>query len=762
MDGSIAHLSSHYRMVAPQVAVSGLASRLDRVLRQGVIENYEAALQKTLGDDKAVYVLRRVTANMTVTLDADASDAAVARSWGSQLASAAMRAIARADDQPGDVVRFENHADYVAHYLVARLKGTDHNQWFYAAFAELSALDRVTAIRRGVLDNREHLAAILRYVHQAGQLDALISVLDAQTKRVLWSIESDLRSDLNVDRSLFLLALQFVDELEVWARIRRDAENLFWDYLEIGPRATDWREPRSLAVTVFEVVRFLFVQGYLVRHLKDPGDFLLRLNRTLENFEWLDREWLVAAVVELFETSEQKSVDLPARLIIDRATPRQHELISAIARLLEDSNEISVANDPEAAALKLFGLLAVEFPDLAADTAAKVMIESLISVATTLQVVAAPADFVKRLQAHDIEGALRLLRPEQRERARRACRLLSRLGQPALAVVEKFSSETKPVVPIRGVESKCAGLSLLLRAALDIRLQALAEEAAYPPASKLPRSATLFLLAALRLGGESAAANGRIDEGLRILAGVDQDLDLGTLRDCWFDSGVPDHARFQNALLRMASGQRLIRPDIMYLFLVDLPSGRRAIVAADESGTLWPLGRVVDTEAQGETAVRDWQTIWEDATGVRPRVIAGDRMLASMLERAGGVSVRPHDEETQATFDNGRKALVEALEVLQSGQTDDQELDLTMAIVACLLLRAWARWLLGFSASSVPFLVKNFLRRRGKLQVLSDCLCVELETGPLDMVLEMAGYLAELDAVPWLPSGRVRFLLEGV
>jgi hypothetical protein len=84
-----------------------------------------------------------------------------------------------------------------------------------------------------------------------------------------------------------------------------------------------------------------------------------------------------------------------------------------------------------------------------------------------------------------------------------------------------------------------------------------------------------------------------------------------------------------------------------------------------------------------------------------------------------------------------------------------------MFLVACLLLRLWARWLRQFSSSGVPYLLSNFVRRGGRLRASGNVLTVELERGPLDIVVEMAGYLAELERVPWLGGGSVRFGLRG-
>ncbi len=76
------------------------------------------------------------------------------------------------------------------------------------------------------------------------------------------------------------------------------------------------------------------------------------------------------------------------------------------------------------------------------------------------------------------------------------------------------------------------------------------------------------------------------------------------------------------------------------------------------------------------------------------------------------------------------------------------------------LLRLWARWLRGFADSSVPFLLENFIRRPGYLSVSPTEIKVEMEQRTLDMVLEMADYLAPIETIAWLGGRRLSFTLS--
>ncbi len=77
------------------------------------------------------------------------------------------------------------------------------------------------------------------------------------------------------------------------------------------------------------------------------------------------------------------------------------------------------------------------------------------------------------------------------------------------------------------------------------------------------------------------------------------------------------------------------------------------------------------------------------------------------------------------------------------------------------LLRLWARWLHNFADSSLPYLMRNFVDRPGRLVITPDEVQVELEPRPLDIVLEMAGYLEPLTRMSWLDGKTVVFHVVG-
>jgi hypothetical protein len=82
------------------------------------------------------------------------------------------------------------------------------------------------------------------------------------------------------------------------------------------------------------------------------------------------------------------------------------------------------------------------------------------------------------------------------------------------------------------------------------------------------------------------------------------------------------------------------------------------------------------------------------------------------------------------------------------------------ALVAETLLRVWRRWLGGLGRSSTGYLLVQFLRRPGLVEVEPRRVLVTLASRPLDIVLEQAGYLLPLSGVALLGGRDLVFRTE--
>ncbi len=340
-------------------------------------------------------------------------------------------------------------------------------------------------------------------------------------------------------------------------------------------------------------------------------------------------------------------------------------------------------------------------------------------------------------------------------------------GSPAAGApaVEAPRSSTE-----EAIEIECAGIFLLARAILDGRLGALVHRAAWPPGAEPSRLGAAITAVALCWAGEAAVTeDDLLDEGIRHLAGWDRPTDLAAVRALWRGAGDGDHRRFTGELLRLAAGQRLLRGEQLRLYRLTTAGGTPALVAGCETEGVWPFGHAGGGEL-GELLPR-WLELWRRGTGREPEAILCDAALAEAAGAPAGVELIPVPAAAEAAAEGsergrllaahraGREALTGALAALDGAWLGDPGSDLAATLAAAALLRVWARWLGRFAGAGVPFLLENFIRRPGRLSVAGHVLRVELAPGPMDMVLEMAGYLDDLEAVPWLAGRRLELHL---
>jgi hypothetical protein len=96
----------------------------------------------------------------------------------------------------------------------------------------------------------------------------------------------------------------------------------------------------------------------------------------------------------------------------------------------------------------------------------------------------------------------------------------------------------------------------------------------------------------------------------------------------------------------------------------------------------------------------------------------------------------------------------------EPGPASPPGVERAVATLAAAVLRAFARWLPGLPGASARFLSDGCLRRGGAVQAGRDAIDIRLDPAPLDVVLELAGYLRPLEAVPWLGGRAVRFAVR--
>jgi hypothetical protein len=161
--------------MAAQKRLDGLVARLPSVLN--------GRLRPPASDETAVYRIRHLQLDLWV--DAlDMADSTIAHNWSRLLLHAVTRALLYGG--PGDVVRYDNHAHFLAAFLGDLLNGTAWSRWMYAEFAPLSGLP-VGQVTAQLLAPRPELLSPVAVILQRGrQLERLLQALRPADVELIW------------------------------------------------------------------------------------------------------------------------------------------------------------------------------------------------------------------------------------------------------------------------------------------------------------------------------------------------------------------------------------------------------------------------------------------------------------------------------------------------------------------------------------------------------------------------------------------------
>ncbi len=535
------------------------------------------------------------------------------------------------------------------------------------------------------------------------------------------------------DRPLFTQTCQLITVLGLWRSPPTDIEALLANYRP--GQIADWSDRQSLTDYVEDVLGFFDNRG-LLQHFNGvvPIDFSRRLEQKLAVFDWLDTERLRQSIWHLINGAQASRGHR-------RPTAKQRHLLADLRNVLKrQARQISANADPVAIKVHLYAALLDDHPHWAGDALAVRLLDALADALAT--------DSGKGPGgASDTQVVLNVFGPETQD-------LLAALGA------------TSEGAAIR-VQTPCAGALLLLRTIADVRLPMLAPMLA-PASDDLPVADPFhFVLLPLlaRLGGEGAIHKGRLDQALALLAGPHTQLDWSAWTVSWRapcsgdgseqDSGVGEgspNAALLAALWRVLAGQRVLPAAGLHLHRLTLVE-RPIWVVGDGDSHCWPFWAYADETTPGALL-----ELWGKACGSRPAVVTIDD------PEAGDIQVQhPADLSAEDAVDahrQNREALQAALASLEHAKLGVPEADLTLGLIAIALLRAWARWLPRFGDSSPSHLLANLIRRRGWLSVTPNAIDIILEPAPLDVIVEMAGYTAELEKLPWLDGRNVRYSVE--
>ena len=570
-------------------------------------------------------------------------------------------------------------------------------------------------------------------------------------------------------RPLLAAAIELARALRLWAG-RLDQAAALDRYVATGPRERAWSDPRDLADGVWEAFRWLDSAGALkatapgqarpaVAGAADSGMAgpAALVDAALAPLDWLDQALLRERLRDHL-TGGGTGGDLPVRPPL-APTPRQEELVLALLRLarsgvagLDPADPASTAN-----ALRLYAALADSAPQFRDDPSVPPLVQRLLGAWSWVAAQAWPAAALDRLRRGDIPPApAAAAHPAGRTDGHDAATLqfVAGLGAPAADLLEALGARTGGGQDQDSpVSSACAGVVLLLRTVTDLRLSALADRAGFPPGPDASPAALLLALGR-RWAGPGGAHRGRVDAGLTVLAGLDTPPTLEAVGRTWSPVTSADVERFERTWLATLAGQGMLDDEDLHLHLLSADRGRMAAVAGTAAG-LWPLGRLLRDTRELPAILAGWLTAWEAETGLRPSIHCDAALVDPLQARLPGALLVPaHDGNgTSATHRSNRSAFLRMHRALRWGRAGRPGPDLLVELMASGLVRLWARWLRGFSAASVPYLLDELVRRPGLVCRDGTGVYVELDPRPLDVVLEIAGYIGDLSAGP-LPGER--------
>ncbi|MEA2465717.1 MAG: hypothetical protein QOJ98_3464 [Acidobacteriota bacterium] len=683
-------------------------ARFERDVRPRAADAYTGALEAAFGHDRAVYVLRRLRVGLTVVNPSVADDAVIARRWGVSAVAAAARLISRHSDDTSLVMRFESEAAFVARFLADLLDGVAWDRWYYAPFARYRGRTFSHAVRDALVDSREVLPEILRELTRAGCLRGIVAHLSTEIARELWDdVIAPAREAPTAEnfRVFVRTAMAIVDAVARWECVRPSEDELLARYFATVPERPAWTRPSELAQAVLAVLSFLRARG-LVRTAHDADETVVCA--AIAPFEWLDREWLAASVA-LVETTA-----IPVGVLLDPLSSEVQRLVVRAA--LSIAKGLSLwCGEPPAEETVLALCAALEIP--AAD-APRELARAVLAVLVLLR---------ERGLVHARTG-------EARVRVGEVVESMSWLERAWLAPALGSWLEdagVAPATPVAPRRSNLTGLQTriltllgeLLRTgdlvlpdqALESHRNAVAAFAAIVTAesSLAEHPATAYSIAWVlqRIARETRAEPSPSAEG--VAAVIDRILGQASPTIAIPVEGRLVESRFAGVFLLSRA-------------LIDarVPQLAAALGAEPFAGVLQFLASAWTGEADPDEGLLFWSGA--DEACPAPPCDA----LAAAVERV---------VQDRAAFAPSLKA----------------EPDLPSNIV-----RLWAQWLRGLAHSSVPWLLRQFILRRGTIRIEGSLIAVSLAPAPLDAVLELSHYLDPIAAVPWLGDARITFAID--
>jgi hypothetical protein len=180
---TIANFQGNYHLPAGAPDRAAVQTRMDRLVRERLPAVMADKLIPPPSDENAVYRIR----NLRVDLWVDAlamHDGEIAQRWGQALLAATTHALMRG--AATQVVRYDDHAHFVAAFLGDVLDGQAWSRWVYDEFAPLQGLSMGQIAAHLLAPRPALLIEVAQHLAREGRLEPLLRQLDATDVRLIW------------------------------------------------------------------------------------------------------------------------------------------------------------------------------------------------------------------------------------------------------------------------------------------------------------------------------------------------------------------------------------------------------------------------------------------------------------------------------------------------------------------------------------------------------------------------------------------------
>jgi hypothetical protein len=501
--GTISKHHVEYRIRAGATALHALIPSLDRALESSLGDALAERLATTFGDDEEVVVVREARVEVALTAD----DCRLGSSVANRVSTAAAQSIAailKAPQSADQVARFENQAAFAGAFIIDLLASRAWDRWCYGPFRRYRRATMRETVA-AVLDENDR-AGILRWLRSHGH-DDVCAILESDARPTDRETESRARHASSNGSAALVDAAHRILRALGWSE---DTEALHHAVraLIAHREIPAWTDVRQLSTWVLDLVSAVLDET--VEDWTPAPAALDRLDAVLNaGLDWLDVPF-VRGEIQRVTASTPLGDHIAGELSRPRDTPA--DVTAAVLRNLTlriRAGLVPLAgiSGPDAMLSRL--LDAARVVDVERRVPEDQLVVALRSVARSWWMKTVTALGARDLERNVMPGDAnapgasgdKSFRTAESQVADRQAAPSDAAAAALLDALSKPSDDDEAA----GVWTAAAGLFLLTRPVLDLRLAALAHECGLPLPSVLALIAQALFGLTLPLDAASAA-----------------------------------------------------------------------------------------------------------------------------------------------------------------------------------------------------------------------------------------------------------------